>query len=313
MPEQNALFGPVPSRRFGRSLGIDLVPFKTCTLDCVFCQLGRTPAKTMQRKDYVPVDSVLGELQTWLDGDNEADVLTLSGSGEPTLHAHFGRVLEYIGQNSSIPSLLLTNATLLNRPEVRQEAAQASMVKTSLCAWDQKSFARINRPHPDLDFTSFVQGQIQFREDFHGQLILEIFLLHGISDVQDQIQALAHIARRISPDRIHLNTVERPPAESSAQAVPMEILEQAKSLFSPTAELAVGREKNGYKQYEANEEAILQTIKRRPCTLSDLAAIFGLHQNEVSKYVTSLIHKGEAQWTHGGTDQPYVTSVEHEG
>ena len=131
MPGQKTLFGPVPSRRFGRSLGIDLVPFKTCTLDCVFCQLGRTPAKTMQRKDYVPVDSVLGELQTWLDGDNEADVLTLSGSGEPTLHAHFGRVLEYIGQNSSIPSLLLTNATLLNRPEVRQEAAQASMVKAS--------------------------------------------------------------------------------------------------------------------------------------------------------------------------------------
>lgn len=311
MHEQNSLFGPVPSRRFGRSLGIDLVPFKTCTLDCVFCQLGRTPDQTMHRKDYVPIDTVLEELQGWLAGDNQADVLTLSGSGEPTLHAHFGRVLEYIGEQTDIPSLLLTNATLLNMPEVRKDAALASMVKTSLCAWDHKSFARINRPHPDLDFTAFVQGQIRFREEFKGQLILEVFLLHGISDGQDQIRALADIARRIAPDRIHLNTVERPPAEASAQAVPMDILEQAATLFSPQAELAVATRPSEHKQPQANEQAILQTIRRRPCTLSDLAAVFGLHPNEISKYVTSLVHQGEVQWIHGGSDQPYVTSVEH--
>ena len=311
MSGQDILFGPVPSRRFGRSLGIDLVPFKTCTLDCVFCQLGRTPSKTMLRKDYVPIDSVLAQLQDWLAAENTADVLTLSGSGEPTLHAHFGKVLEYAQHNSDIPSLLLTNATLLGLDEVRSEATRAAMVKTSLCAWDQKSFQRINRPHPDLDFSSFLDGQIRFREEFTGQLILEVFLLQGISDSQDQIQAMADIARRIAPDRIHLNTVERPPAESNAQPVSPEILKQARSLFSPQAELAVAQKHSPSPQTEANEEAILRTIQRRPCTLNDLAAIFGLHHNEISKYVTSLVHQGHVLWTHGGSDQPYVTSVEH--
>jgi wyosine [tRNA(Phe)-imidazoG37] synthetase (radical SAM superfamily) len=312
MSGRKTLFGPVPSRRFGRSLGIDLVPFKTCTLDCIFCQLGRTPAKTIHRKNYIPIDTVLAELNSWLAAGNRADVLTLSGSGEPTLHAHFGRVLDFVAQNTDIPSLLLTNATLLSQPEVRKDAAKASMVKASLCAWNQESFLRVNRPHPDLEFSAFVNGQIRFRAEFAGQLILEVFLLHTISDAQDQLQALADIARRIQPDRIHLNSVERPPAESMAQAVPMPILEKAQDLFTPRAEIAVASTRTKGPQYEANEEFILQTIKRRPCTLNDLASIFGLHQNEVSKYVTSLVHKGQAQWTHGGSDQPYVTSIEHQ-
>jgi wyosine [tRNA(Phe)-imidazoG37] synthetase (radical SAM superfamily) len=313
MPAQKTLFGPVPSRRFGRSLGIDLVPLKTCTLDCVFCQLGRTPAKTLERKDYVPIDMVISQLQEWLAADNQADVLTLSGSGEPTLHAHFDRVLEFINSHSDIPSLLLTNATLLNLPEVRTAAAQAAMVKTSLCAWDHKSFQRINRPHPALDFSSFVQGQLEFRDEFQGQLILEVFLLKGVSNSPDQIQALADIARRITPDRIHLNTVERPPAESSAKPVSLETLEWARSLFTPTAELARSSAQAGKEQTGTDEAAILETIRRRPCTLSDLAAIYGLHQNEIAKYVTRLVNKGQVHWVHGGSDQPYVTSVDHQG
>ncbi len=313
MPAQNTLFGPVPSRRFGRSLGIDLVPLKTCTLDCVFCQLGRTPTKTMERKDYVPIDMVISQLQEWLAAGNQADVLTLSGSGEPTLHAQFDRVLEFINSHSDIPSLLLTNATLLSLPPVRTAAAQASMVKTSLCAWDHKSFQRINRPHPDLDFSSFVQGQIEFRDEFKGRLILEVFLLKGVSDSPDQLQALADIARRIAPDRIHLNTVERPPAESSAKPVSLETLEWARTLFAPTAELPLSSAQAGKVQTGTDEAAILKTIRRRPCTLSDLAAIYGLHHNEVAKYVTRLVNKGQVHWVHGGSDQPYVTSVDHQG
>jgi wyosine [tRNA(Phe)-imidazoG37] synthetase (radical SAM superfamily) len=311
MHKHAALFGPVPSRRFGRSLGIDLVPFKTCTLNCLFCQLGRTPATTMHRKDYIPVHTVRAELEEWIGAGNRADVLTLSGSGEPTLHAHFGRVLEYVAHSTDIPSLLLTNATLLHLPEVRRDAARASMVKTSLCAWDQASFARINRPHPDLDFAGFIDGQLRFREEFSGQLILEIFLLHGISDARPQLRNLADIARRIAPDRIHLNTVERPPAEDSARPVPMDVLVQAQDLFTPRAELAVAGTRHASPHFEANEEAVLQTISRRPCTLDDLASIFGLHHNEVSKYVTSLVHKGKAQWSHGGSDQPYVSASGH--
>ena len=145
------LFGPVPSRRFGRSLGIDLTPHKTCSLDCVFCQLGRTPKKTLERKVYVSTTDVIDEIDVWMQTDGNADYLTLSGSGEPTLHAEFGRILAHL-RNQPIPSVLLTNGTLLNLPEVRDAAALAGVVKVSLSAWDQKSFEWVNRPHPQLEF-----------------------------------------------------------------------------------------------------------------------------------------------------------------
>jgi len=118
----NYLFGPVPSRRFGRSLGIDLTPYKTCSLDCVFCQLGRTKEKTITRKEYVPIDAVMAELEEWLKTDGQADYITLSGSGEPTLHFRFGEILEFIRTNSAIPAVLLTNGTLLDHAQVRDAA-----------------------------------------------------------------------------------------------------------------------------------------------------------------------------------------------
>jgi wyosine [tRNA(Phe)-imidazoG37] synthetase (radical SAM superfamily) len=153
----------VPSRRFGRSLGIDLTPHKTCSLDCVFCQLGRTPEKTLERKTYVPTGDVIDEIDHWLQTDGNADYLTLSGSGEPTLHAEFGRVLAHL-RRQPIPSVLLTNGTLLDRPEVREAAALARVVKVSLSAWDQKSFEWVNRPHRQLEFTTLVDGMKAFRK-----------------------------------------------------------------------------------------------------------------------------------------------------
>jgi len=134
--EYKYLFGPVPSRRFGRSLGIDLTPFKTCSLDCVFCQLGKTTCKTAQRDEFVPIQDVLAELSDWLKTNGNADVVTLSGSGEPTLHSKFGEVIEFVRKRSNIPMLLLTNGTMLHLPDVREAAAAANMVKASLSAWD---------------------------------------------------------------------------------------------------------------------------------------------------------------------------------
>ncbi len=150
MKKYKYLFGPVPSRRFGRSLGVDLIPYKTCSMNCVFCQLGRTSKTTVTRKEYVSTDLVKEELKYWLKTNKNADYITLSGSGEPTLHTRFGEILEFIRTNTNIPAVLLTNSTMLYLPEVREAAALADIVKISLSAWDQASLRRVNRPYPQI-------------------------------------------------------------------------------------------------------------------------------------------------------------------
>ena len=173
MGEYKYLFGPVPSRRFGRSLGVDLTPYKTCSLDCVFCQLGRTTKKTVTRQEYVPTDSVLAELVEWLKRDSQADYITLSGSGEPTLHSRFGDVLEFIRSKTTIPAVLLTNGTMLQFRQVREAAACANVVKVSLSAWDQASYGWVNRPHKQLQFDqlsrNYCGDQGQARQPYTGE------------------------------------------------------------------------------------------------------------------------------------------------
>ncbi|MGD8701314.1 MAG: radical SAM protein [Desulfosarcina sp.] len=282
------LFGPVPSRRFGRSLGIDLTPYKTCSMDCVFCQLGRTSDKTLTRKRYVPTAEVVAEIEHWLKVDGEADYLTLSGSGEPTLHAEFGNVLSML-RDTPILSALLTNGTLLQVPEVRAGARLADVVKVSLSVWDQQSFFWVNRPHPKLDFRSYYDGLKQFRHEFSGQLWLEVFLLSGINAVGKRVEAIAALARELAPDRIHLNTVVRPPAEAFAAAVSLPELEKFSGLFDPPAHIAAESSNRRSKASTADPSVILAMLRRRPCTNEQIQAAFGLHINEVSKTLGQLI------------------------
>ncbi|MFO7715734.1 radical SAM protein [Desulfosarcina sp.] len=284
------LFGPVPSRRFGRSLGIDLTPHKTCSLDCVFCQLGRTTQKTLARKLYVPTADVIAEIDHWLNTDGEADYLTLSGSGEPSLHAEFGRVLAFL-RNQPIPSVLLTNGTLLNVAEVRAAAALAHVVKVSLSAWDQNSFEWVNRPHHQLSFDSFFEGVKQFRSEFDGQLWLEVFLLSGINAMPRDVEKIARLADALKPERTHLNTIDRPPAEEFAAAVPMARLEELALLFDPPARIAAAASVKHSKKGQADEAMILSMLSRRPCTMAQIEAAFGLHINEVSKILGRLIQE----------------------
>jgi wyosine [tRNA(Phe)-imidazoG37] synthetase (radical SAM superfamily) len=288
--DYNYLFGPVPSRRFGRSLGIDLTPHKTCSLDCVFCQLGQTPKKTLRREVYIPTRDVIAEIGRWMKEDGNADYLTLSGSGEPTLHAQFGDVLDFlVGQ--PIPSVLLTNGTLFTRPEVRASAQLADVVKVSLSAWDQPSFEWVNRPHADLQFDQVVAGIQRFREEFSGQLWIEVFLLAGINANAADVVKISHLAKSVRPDRIHLNTITRPPAENFAAAVAIERLEGFCSLFTPPALIATGFHPKRSRKAKANETYILSMLKRRPCTIKQIEDAFDMHINEVSKTLGQLIHK----------------------
>jgi len=288
--EYRYIFGPVPSRRFGRSLGIDLTPHKTCSLDCVFCQLGRTASKTLKREVYVPTQEAIAEIDHWLANDGEADYLTLSGSGEPTLHAEVGQVLSYL-REQPIPSVLLTNGTLLSLPRVREAAALARVVKLSLSAWDEASFQWINRPHPDLHFDPLLEGFRRFRDQFDGELWLEVFLLAGFNAMPERVEKIAALARSFSPDHIHLNTVARPPAEDFAAPVPAAELQRLIHMFDPPAVVAADCKPPRPAFIEANQARILSMLKRRPCTTGQIQASFGLHLNEVSKYLGQLMEQ----------------------
>jgi len=289
----NYLFGPVPSRRFGRSLGVDLTPYKTCSLDCIFCQLGRTTEKTVERKEYVPTDIVLSELKDWLNKDGEADYITLSGSGEPTLHSRFGEVLEFIRSNSKIPTVLLSNGTMLNLPEVRDAAACANVVKCSLSAWNQVSCEWVNRPHPQLRFDHLIKGQKDFRAQFKGQLWMEVFLIAGTNSTPTNVRKIADLAKGIGPDRIHLNTAVRPPSEDYATALSEKRMEALTDLFHPCAEIIAEFKANHASHVQANQDTILSMLQRRPCTADQIADVFDMHLNEVSKYLGKLIRTGQ--------------------
>lgn len=283
------LFGPVPSRRLGRSLGVDLTPFKTCSFDCIFCQLGRTTNHTLVREEYVPVAAVLAELGDWLEQDGQADYVTLAGSGEPTLHCHFGEVIDFVHANSQIPVALLTNGTTLADPEVRRAAAKADVVKVSLSAWDAASLERVNRPCPGITLKDLVEGQWRFRQEFRGQLWLEVFLLLGINSLPHEVSHIAELVNVIGPDRVQLNTAVRPPAESYARPLPAEELAELARRFDPPAEVIAEFSANPAADVRATEEMVRSMLRRRPCTAAQIAEVFGLHPNEVAKYIGKLL------------------------
>ena len=272
------LFGPVPSRRYGRSLGIDLVPMKTCCYDCVFCQLGPTPVTTLERRDYVPLRDVLAELDAWLATGEQADVLTLCGGGEPTLHAHFGDVLARI-RALGRPSLLMSNGALLWDPAVRDAACLADRVKVSLHFWDEASFRATVRPHPGLTFARVYQGLLDFRAQFPGKLDLEFFALPGLNDAPDQLNAVLPLAEALRPDTATVNSAVRPPADAAVRDEPPEALAHLRRLFA-----AVAREQHAAHAAPPepySEAALLALARRHPLTPAQFARYFGVPEATV--------------------------------
>lgn len=289
------LFGPVPSRRFGRSLGIDCNLPKTCSLDCVFCQLGPTTHKTVHPQTAVSPEALLQEIQHWLENDGQADILTFSGSGEPTLHPGLGEIIDGIRSLTSLKILLLTNGTLFDRPSVRSAAQKADLVKYSLSAWDQGSFERINRPHPDLSLENVLEGLYTFRSQFSGQLFQETFVIQDLNDQPEQMQKIAALSKSLLPDRIQLNTAVRPPAESWVQPVNQDRLLELAEYFDPRAEIIAEFRTDQHPEISPTSEAILEMLKRRPCSGKDIAQSFGLHPNEAAKYLGRFVRRGEVQ------------------
>ena len=290
--EEHHVFGPVPSRRLGRSLGVDLVPFKTCSYDCIYCQLGRTTCKTVERKEWVPMGPVLDELKQKLTC--RPDYITLSGSGEPTLHSRLGEVIEHIQAMTKVPVAVLTNGSLLWQKEVREELALADVVLPSLDAGDEVTFQAVNRPHREITFEKLVSGLEQFRRECPGQYWLEVMLLAGHSGFQDPVQKIAGWVRRIRPDRVQLNTAVRPPAEEYAVPVSRTRLMRLARMFRPKAEVIAEHRPQGKRVLtDANQQAILELLRRRPCTEADVAAGLAMRPIEVAKHLADLESVGQ--------------------
>ena len=287
------LYGPVPSRRLGMSLGVDIMPFKLCTLDCIYCQLGATTEMTIERKDYIPIEPVLAELKEKLSEGLQADFITMSGSGEPTLHCRLGELIDEIKKNTDIPVAVLTNGTLLYRQDVRADCAKADLILPSLDAGDEQTFRRINRPHKDISIEKLISGLCMFRDEFSGRIWLEVFIIEGLNTGVEQIAKIKAAIERIRPDKVQLNTAVRPTAERGVEKVSAEKLHAiAKELghnCEVVADFSPGR---CGKHIENKAESVLSMLKRRPCSISDICSALGIARDEALKHINHFQRQG---------------------
>jgi len=286
------LFGPVPSRRLGMSLRVDLVPKKVCSLDCVYCEVGSTTKLTTERKEYILYDKVIHELEHYFANNPNPDYITFSGAGEPTLNSRIGDVLQFIKQKKpDIPVAVLTNGTLLYDKKVRKELMDANVVLPSLDAATEITFQKINCPAPQLTAKKYIQGLVDFRNGFTGQIWLEVFIIPGYNDDVEDLKTLKSAFERIQPDQIQINTLDRPGTVADIQAASREDLKKIVDYWKldNVKIIAAAPERKNIQSYRKDAEtAIIETIKRRPCTLDDLAQILGLHINEINKYLDVL-------------------------
>jgi wyosine [tRNA(Phe)-imidazoG37] synthetase (radical SAM superfamily) len=317
---KNYLYGPVPSRRLGRSLGVDIVPFKVCSLDCVYCQLGRTLEKTVERRDYVPIESVLAEIKQAMAEHIEVDYISIAGSGEPTLHARLGELIDGMKQVTDIPVAIITNGTLFYLPDVRRDCAKADVVMPSLDAADEETFRRINHPCQGINVEKVISGLCTFREEFAGRIWLEVFFVEGINTGRDQIAWIREAIERIRPDKVQLNTAVRPTADPTVRRVDAEALHEIAALLGPGCEIIADPLPAHHEALTEKEpqstpgtagkttstaQTLLSMLKRRPCSLNDIRASLAVSRNEALRHIGDLQKEGLVQSEKRGASTYY--------
>lgn len=287
------VFGPVPSRRLGYSLGIDVVPYKTCTLDCVYCQLGPTTIKTLERRQWTPEDCVVEQVRDTVSKHTCIDYLTFSGSGEPTLHNGLGRIIQRIKKTCPFKVAVITNGTLLYEPNVRENLMNADLVIPSVDAVSTKVFQKINRPHPELRIEMILQGVQTFSREYQGSLWIEVMIARGFNDTAEELECIAKKLEQMRVDKIQINTVTRPPSESRIEPAEKEALELARDILGDRAEIIgdfVG-EKALFEEADVRER-ILSIIGRHPDSARHISAILGIPQTVIEDALRQLVAEG---------------------
>ena len=285
------IFGPIPSRRLGISLGLDIIPYKTCSLDCLYCECGHTTLRTCQRRRFVEPEAILAELREALTAIPHLDFISFSGSGEPTLNSDIGFLIGEIKKTAPYRVAVLTNGTLLHLPEVRRDLLAADVVLPSLDAATPAGFLRINQPCDELEINRIIDGLVSFRREYGGKIWLEIFFLEGINTADSEIDTLYAAVKRIGPDRVQLNTLDRPPAYPGVQAPPLSFLEEVRRKWNdlPVEIIKRIRQRREISAFNRDlERNILDTIRRRPLTLEDLTAVTGMTGQQLFPYIDVL-------------------------
>jgi wyosine [tRNA(Phe)-imidazoG37] synthetase (radical SAM superfamily) len=309
------IYGPVPSRRLGQSLGVDPIPFKTCNFNCIYCQLGRTTPMTNERRDFFPPEDILAQVKSTLVGHTSDDVdhVTIVGEGEPTLCASLGLLIRGIKAITAIPVAVITNGALLSTPQVREELLPANVVIPTLDAADEITFRHINRPWPSLHITDIIEGMVAFRQQFNGQLWVEVMLIKDLNDGETVLFDLAAALHRIQPDQIHLNAPIRPPAEAWVAPPDDDGMVRAQAILGEVAPIFTFAE-GDFRLDDGLQvtEAIIEIIRRHPMRETKLVATldsYGLTSEQVQSTLAALeangrarrhFYRGQVFWEYGG-------------
>lgn len=291
------LFGPVASRRIGVSLGIDLIPNKTCNFNCIYCECGEAAPLYNERKEYVPIDEVFEEIKEYISKGQKLDYITFSGSGEPTLNSGIGLLIKKIKELTDIKVCVITNSTTLSKKEVREELRNADLIMPSLNAVFESSFLKIDRPNVNIKLPEIIKGLKEFGNEFNGEIYLEIFMIDGINDSQEELDEFVKVIKDLKITKVQLNSLDRPAPVSWVKPMKMEKMEEIKEFFRKngidTEIIKKYKNKNEYRAYNINsEELILNLLKIRPATGEDLLVATGLNSEVLGNYLDILVKEG---------------------
>jgi wyosine [tRNA(Phe)-imidazoG37] synthetase (radical SAM superfamily) len=273
------------------SLGVDLVPKKVCSIDCVYCEVGKTTNLSIDREDYIEADKIKDELSHYLENNQAPDYVTITASGEPTLNANLEEIIAFVKQNeANIPVCIITNGTLLHDQKVRAALGQADLVLPSLDAATEPVFRKINRPHKEINFNSYIQGMIDFAREFKGDIWLEVFILPGYNDHKEELTALKKTIQEIKPNIVQLNTLDRPGTIANLRGATQEELQAVMDFWQMDNVRIIAKAKQTKQnQFRSDTEtAIKETISRRPCTVEDLMSMLGLCEEEITRCLDNL-------------------------
>ncbi|MDD3846638.1 MAG: radical SAM protein [Syntrophorhabdaceae bacterium] len=301
------VFGPVPSRRLGYSLGVDIIPPKYCSYDCIYCQAGKTTDKEILRKRFYDPEVIVAQVADRVATTQQVDIITFSGSGEPTLNLDLGVMIRGVKKRVATPVAVITNGSLLHDREVRADLAEADVVLPSLDAVSEEAFKRINRPHPLLDVESVIAGLKKFRQGYTGPIWLEIMLIRNVNDDPDELKKMAHIVSTLGMDKIQLNTVTRPPSDEKAGRLEEDKLQAICKLFGPACEVICSFEKVAEMPAQADWSGIiLETLKRRPLTLDDVVKTTSLSHFQAKTRLKAMEEEGLVKSYVLGDDLFYI-------
>ncbi|MBN1959990.1 MAG: radical SAM protein [Deltaproteobacteria bacterium] len=293
------IYGPILSRRLKMSLGVDIITFKNCPFDCIYCQLGSSALQVTKRSHFVAPETIIAELHKKLALSPQPDFITLGGSGEPTLSLDLAELIKAIKDETDIPVAILTGGSLFHLPEVRAAVSQADVILPSLDAGTEQVFNLMNRPAPTITFKNVVDGLIALRQEYTGQIWLEIMMLEGISDTPQHLESLVQVVTKIAPDKVQLNTPIRPGTDKRVRPMNAAALNEICSKFNPVAEvIAVFADKSRHQTdagLNCSTEDIIAILARRPSTIEDLCLALNTSQEQIQKIVDMLLAKGKIE------------------